>query len=325
MSLTDTESLLGFIVDRVNVGIFVVDRDMRLVLWNKFMEMHSGREAGQLIGQDLFEAFPELPEKWLRKKVNSVFILKNFAFTSWEQRPYLFKFLHNRPVTGGVDYMQQDCTFIPLKDESGEVLYVCVSVSDATDTAIYQQMMKGALQSMEEMSVRDGLTGLYNRRYLERALEAEFSRVRRYGGLLSVLLFDIDHFKKVNDGYGHQAGDAVLKAIAARLREVLRQSDIAGRYGGEEFTVLLPNTELDGAVIFAERLREVIAAEPVVTKAGSVPVTISIGVSELRAETPSHEKLVHEADMALYRAKDAGRNCVKVHRSPAGAATPDPS
>lgn len=307
---TDPQSLLAFIVDRVNVGVFVVDREMNLVLWNNFMALHSGRSAEEVIGRNLFEAFPELPQKWLHKKIQSVFILKNFAFTSWEQRPYLFQFRHNRPVTGGVDFMQQDCTFLPVKDARNEVHYVCVSLLDVTDTAIYRKRMQVALQTLEEMSVRDGLTGLYNRRHLEEVLDAEFARVQRYGGKLSVLLFDIDHFKRVNDTHGHQAGDAVLKAVAERTQAVLRQSDVAARFGGEEFSVVLPGVDLDGAQVLAERVREVIAEAPILHKGATINVTVSVGVSEVRAETSNHEKLLHEADIALYAAKAEGRNRV---------------
>mgnify|MGYP002621022699 FL=1 len=306
--------LLDVIVDRINVGVLAVDRSFNLVLWNRFMELHSGRAAETVIGRNLFEAFPELPEKWLRKKIESVFILKNFAFTSWEQRPYLFRFRHNRPLTGGIDYMHQDCTFLPVTDDAGDVRYVCISVQDVTDTAIYQSMLKNALAQLEELSVRDALTGLHNRRHLETTLKAEFRRVRRYGGELSLVLFDIDHFKAVNDEYGHQAGDAVLKAVAERLCSVLRQSDVAGRYGGEEFMAILPNTELAGGMALAERLRQVIARDPVPWGDRAVSITVSIGVSALRADTASHEKLVSEADAALYRAKAEGRNRIAAFR-----------
>ena len=99
----DPTSLLNFIVDRTHVGIFVVNQKREILLWNQFMEIHSERKADTVVGQNLFEAFPELPQKWLDRKIENIFILKNFSFTSWEQRPYLFKFAHNRPVTGGVD------------------------------------------------------------------------------------------------------------------------------------------------------------------------------------------------------------------------------
>lgn len=306
----ETQQLLDFIVDRVNVGIFVLNRNMEIVVWNNFMEMNSGVSSEQAIGGNLFELFPDLPKKWFERKIESVFILKNFAFTSWEQRPYLFKFQHNRPVTGGVDYMRQDCTLLPVKNASGEVEFVCVTLLDVTDTSIYQNMMKTALEQLSEASNRDGLTGIYNRRYLEQTLSKEFCRVKRYGGHLSFILMDLDHFKQVNDQRGHLAGDEVLKRAAEILNEGIREADTLGRYGGEEFAIVAPETRLEGVITLADRLRESIAAEPVMFNDEEIPITVSIGVAELTADVPRYEQLIDAADVALYHSKETGRNRV---------------
>ena len=140
--------LLESVIDRVEVGIFVLDADLRVVLWNGFMASHSGRPASAVVGHPLLETFPELPAKWLEKKIRSVFALKNYAFTSWEQRPWLFRFHHNRPVTGGIDAMQQSCTFLPLQN-GDKVDHVCVNVFDHTDTAIYQRRLQTAIAALE--------------------------------------------------------------------------------------------------------------------------------------------------------------------------------
>lgn len=306
----ESAPLLSFILDKINVGVFVLNRDMNVVFWNHFMEMNSGKRADEVVGRNLFESFTELPKPWLEKKIQSVFLLKNFAFTSWEQRPYLFKFRHNRPVTGGVDCMRQDCTFVPVKDENGQVNYVCVTLLDVTDTSIYQNMMKDALRRLDEASNRDGLTGVYNRRYLEQALSKEFARVKRYDGTLSLIMIDLDHFKRVNDERGHLAGDEVIRRSAELLSGCIRESDTLGRYGGEEFAVLLPHTKLDGALILAERLRKCVAAQPVAFGDHNIPVTISVGVAEIRPDTPSYEQLIQDADTALYQSKESGRNRV---------------
>lgn len=145
----DLAHLLDFVVDRLEVGIVAVDADMRVVLWNNFMVTHSGRPAGEVIGRNLFECFPELPVKWLEKKIRNVFLLKNYAFTSWEQRPYLFRFQHNRPVTGGVDAMQQSCTFLPVRDSPDEVRHVCITLFDFTDTALYQRRLTSIIGELE--------------------------------------------------------------------------------------------------------------------------------------------------------------------------------
>lgn len=310
MPPTGSLPLLEFIVDRINVGIIAINKDFKIVLWNKFMESYSQRPANEVLGKGLFETFPELPSKWLERKINSVFVLKNFSFTSWEQRPFLFKFSHNRPITGGVDHMRQDCTFMPVKDDMDEVEYVCISIYDVTDSSIYQEMLKEAMNTLAEASNRDGLTGIYNRRYLEAALAREFDRIRRYGGALSFFLLDLDFFKNINDTHGHLAGDEVLRQAAQRISKAVRSPDTAGRYGGEEFGVILPETSIAGAKIVAERLRNSMAGKEVTFNNIPITVTASIGVTELRQDTPSYEALIHEADLALYESKTKGRNRV---------------
>ncbi len=148
MSSGESLELLDFVVDHLEVGIFGVDAGMRVVLWNRFMATHSGHSADKVLGHKLFELFPELPAKWLEKKIHNVFVLKNYAFTSWEQRPYLFRFRHSRPVTGGVDAMQQSCTFLPVKDCADDVQYVCVTLFDYTDTALFQQRLVRAIDEL---------------------------------------------------------------------------------------------------------------------------------------------------------------------------------
>jgi len=316
MTDESTPSLLNFIVDRAHVGIFVINRQRELVLWNQFMEIHSERKADTVLGRNLFEAFPELPRKWLDRKIESVYILKNFSFTSWEQRPYLFKFQHNRPVTGGVDCMRQDCTLMPVKDDSGEVQYVCFTLFDVTDTSIYQSQLQELTETLREMSNRDGLTQLFNRRYIEQTLDTEFQRARRFRHPLSVILSDIDFFKKVNDTYGHLAGDEVLRVVSKRLRDGLRAIDALGRYGGEEFMLVLPETGLDGAKILAERLRQAVEAEPVDAEGQRLNISISLGVTELRDDTEDYQQLIAEADSGLYQSKENGRNRVTAVGAP---------
>ena len=143
------EHLLDFVVDRLEVGIFAVDTGMRVVLWNRFMSMYSGKSTDEVMGHNLFECFPELPRTWLEKKIRNVFLLKNYAFTSWEQRPYLFRFHHNRPITGGVDAMQQSCTFLPVANSGGQIEHVCVNVFDYTDTALFQKKLVNAIDALE--------------------------------------------------------------------------------------------------------------------------------------------------------------------------------
>ncbi len=167
------------------------------------------------------------------------------------------------------------------------------------------------LAEVQAMATIDWLTNLYNRRHFFRLGEDEIVRARRYRHPISVLMIDIDHFKAVNDTHGHTVGDEVLAAIASRLLGGLRQSDIAGRYGGEEFAVVLPETDVTSATqIVAERLRDAIAARTIDTARGPLQLTISVGVAGVDLE---HEHLLDalgRADVALYAAKHGGRNRV---------------
>lgn len=304
-------SILESAIDQFNIGVFIINCRMEIVLWNHFMEIHSGYSSSAVIGRNLFECFPDLPRNVVENKIKSVFILKNFAFSGWEQRPYLFKFRHHRPVTGGVEYMYQDYTFMPIKGGQGVVEHICVTVVDTTDVALYKKMHKEALDSLAEASYRDGLTGIYNRRFLEEAIAKEFNRARRYGGTLSVAMLDIDHFKLINDTHGHLAGDEVLRSTAKHLENMGRSTDTLGRYGGEEFAVLLPETTIDGALTCAERVIASIENATISYGKTSIRVTISVGIAQFHSDMIRYEELIKEADDALYEAKNAGRNCVR--------------
>jgi two-component system chemotaxis response regulator CheY len=174
--------------------------------------------------------------------------------------------------------------------------------------------LSAARQQMETLAMQDGLTGLLNRRAIEAQARAELSRAERQGAPLSLVLLDIDHFKAVNDRYGHDVGDQALRHVAQVLAAYVRTYDWAGRWGGEEFLVLFPGAEPSGAVIAADRIRTAIAESPLRLEDGvTVTLTISLGVAALSgppAGPASLTELVRRADEALYRAKHEGRNRV---------------
>ncbi|HET6720416.1 MAG TPA: ATP-binding protein [Rhodocyclaceae bacterium] len=147
---------LALLVDQIDVGVFAVDRAATVVLWNRFMAVHSGRPTATMLGRNLFEAFPELPQRWLQKKLESVFVLGNNTFTAWELRPYLFRFPHNRPITGGVDAMRQNVTFMPLRDGDGAVALVCATIFDYTDTALAQSSLHQAISQLSVEKAEQG-------------------------------------------------------------------------------------------------------------------------------------------------------------------------
>ena len=164
-----------------------------------------------------------------------------------------------------------------------------------------------------ELTIRDPLTQLFNRRHLDERLVSEFGYAERHGTKLHVLMLDLDHFKDVNDTYGHQAGDRVLRQVALKLQETLRVEDIVGRYGGEEFLVVTRGIGDEGVHVLAERLRSRIEGLQTTWMERPVHVTVSIGVAERTAAHKSGPQLVADADAALYRAKSGGRNRIVVH------------
>jgi two-component system cell cycle response regulator len=166
-------------------------------------------------------------------------------------------------------------------------------------------------EAIHNMAIQDGMTGIHNKRYFTEFLDREIAVCSRHGHPLTLVMFDVDHFKKVNDTHGHLAGDAVLKDLAARIRPRIRREDLFARYGGEEFACVLPSTALAGGIVFAEHLRQLIAERPCAFENLMIPFTISVGVTTLHRETGVDPAgLIKRADENLYVAKRGGRNKV---------------
>ena len=292
----------------VDVGLVVLNCDYRIQVWNGFMENHSGLTPRQVRDRYLFDLFSEIDEDWLRRKCDPVILLKNRAFTIWEQRPYIFKFRNYRPITGSAEYMYQNSTIIPLTDARGQVTHLCIIIYDVTDVAISRLELESMNGRLRQLSKTDFLTQLYNRGHWEENLIQEFRRLKRYNHKSSLLMCDIDHFKRVNDTYGHAAGDAVIQAIAEAVRNNLRSTDIAGRYGGEEYAILLVDTDIEQASVLAERLRKSVESLQIPYNGQSLTVTLSMGLAEYDAGMSEHRQWIEAADKGLYQSKAAGRN-----------------
>ena len=276
------------IVQGIDVGVVGLDREYRIQVWNTFMENRSGRLPREVHGQSFFTLFPEVEEDWFRHKVESVATLGTPAFTIWEQRPYLVRFKNYQPITGQEEFMYQNTVLLPLHGVNTTVEHICLIIYDVTNVATHKQQLQAVNQQLKHLSRTDRLTGLNNRGYWEECLQHEYARHRRYQSMAALVMFDIDHFKAVNDTYGHQAGDKVIQAVAEVVREQVRDTDYPGRYGGEEFVVLLPDVDSAGAMLFAERLRQRIEALLVTYENQSIPFTISLGVADLSYPTNGH-------------------------------------
>ena len=170
------------------------------------------------------------------------------------------------------------------------------------------------LKKIEYTSIHDKLTGLRNRGAIERRLHDELKLAERYNKPFSILLLDIDHFKQVNDQYGHHIGDETLRIVGNLLRQHIRETDISGRYGGEEFLILAPNTDLESSIILAQRILQGFhnSKVPLDDKTASISVTASIGISSLSEKVNSADELLKTADKALYKAKNQGRDCYRM-------------
>jgi two-component system cell cycle response regulator len=165
-------------------------------------------------------------------------------------------------------------------------------------------------EEIYRLSTVDGLTQIFNKRYFLETLGRELSRARRYDRPLALVMFDIDYFKQCNDTFGHRAGDFILREISDVVRERARKVDVLARYGGEEFALILPEIELKGAALFAEKIRTMLAESKFNFEGKAIPVTISVGVAELTPDVATYDDLIKRADARLYKAKQTGRNKV---------------
>jgi diguanylate cyclase (GGDEF)-like protein len=182
---------------------------------------------------------------------------------------------------------------------------------EITELELVKKSLEESILALKIQATTDELTQINNRRAFMTSAEAEFTRAKRYFSKLTFIMIDIDRFKLVNDKYGHPVGDCVIQHVASLLRETIRECDSVGRLGGEEFTILLPNTDLTGANVIAERLRIRIAESSITTDTVTdLSVTCSLGVSEFSVSDEKLDNMIVRADNALYKAKEGGRNRV---------------
>jgi len=224
------------------------------------------------------------------------------------------------------NYRTNNCAIVPLLCQ-GRVVGV-LNLADKTDGGffdsgdialieLFSQLVGASIgnvrlfEKIQHQATTDGLTGLVNHKTFYEILEKELWRSRRFGGRISLIMVDIDNLKTINDAYGHRAGDTVIREISRRIKECIRQIDTAARYGGDEFAVILLNTDLSDATIVAERMVEAVAKRPASWNKQQIPLSISVGLGQYDADnTP--EDITSRSDKALYTAKQAGKNTVRI-------------
>jgi len=287
-------TVLRAIVDDLDYGIVVLDRERRVQFINR-----------------AFRRYWRVPDDWPESRASFIKLMYHCRSAS------AYAVAHDRLG----DYVLKQMSLIrsgedrPLKIRlaSGEVIqFRCKALPDGGRLLTYGNVsdLIRETEALERLASIDGMTGLNNRRNFMELAESEWARFKRYGRPLALLMIDVDHFKSVNDTYGHDIGDEVIRAVADTLQKQKRVPDIAGRLGGEEFALLLPEATLDSAVAAAERLRGLVEVQVITVDGQHIPVTISVGASAVQIETLGIEELIKQADVALYEAKRSGRNRV---------------
>jgi diguanylate cyclase len=293
---------LSQLVETLGQGVFVLDAEGHIAYWNRWLSLASGLEPERALGASIFELFPELDRPFFRRDLRSVLSFGNFAYFSQKIHGRLLTLPPAPGSPPGFEHMEQNCVMGPLR-EGGKIAYAYVLVDDVTEVVDRERRLG-------ELAMKDVLTSAFNRRFFDKRLVEELGRSRRYQRDLGLVMLDIDHFKLVNDRYGHQFGDRALCSAVEAWTASLRASDIVARYGGEEFCVLLPESPKRECVALAERLRAEVAKADIVCGEHRARITVSAGVAFFRpGDEP--DDILRRADEALYRAKNAGRNCVE--------------
>jgi diguanylate cyclase (GGDEF)-like protein/PAS domain S-box-containing protein len=292
----------SYLIENMTDGILVLDEQNRILDINPAMGNFFENEVSFYIGKTAGEVFVE----WLGQ-----------VDPFWEELE-----THKEVKVSNDPYRYLDLRVTPLYDRKHSLNGRLMVFRDITERKLVEKRLRyvnehqqarlieiGLLQSkLREQAIRDSLTKLFNRRYLEETLDRELARAGREDYSVCIIMIDLDHFKKINDTYGHEAGDTVLKAIADTLSEETRRGDFACRYGGEEFVIVLPNINIDTACERAESLRNTLNLLYVPYEIYSLNVTISMGIACYPAHGQSRETILRAADKALYAAKDAGRD-----------------
>jgi len=313
----DNEELLRLFVDEAPVAIAMFDRDMRYIAASRRWKSDYGLDGSPLRGRSHYEVFPDLPEHFRARHRQGLAgeVVRSAEekferadgrvyWVRWEVRPWF-----DATGVGGIILFTEDIS--ERKNSEERILQLNAElesrVRDRTaeleeTVADLQQALadaEGLRRELREQAIRDPLTGLFNRRFLEETLDREVARATRARSALSVVMVDLDKFKLLNDTFGHSAGDVVLREVGHLLRENVRAADVACRYGGDEFIIVMPDTPLNNGARKGAMLLDMLRHKP-------SPLEYSMGVVAFPTHGASGGELLRAADAALYRAKQAG-------------------
>lgn len=303
------------VLQNIDVGLVILDREYKIQLWNGFMENHSGLRPDEVHDKALFESFPDIPEAWFRQKAEPVFELKTRTFTIWEQRPYVFKFKNYRPITGRAPHMFQNSSIIPLESIDGSVKHICLIIYDVTDVAMNREDLSKANNNLDHLTKTDSLTELLSSSFWQEEFSREYKRSMRSKQASTLVLFEIDNFDKINNQHSHQAGDDALRAVALLLKQTVRETDISGRLAGNQFAILLVDTDAKSAINLAERLRKEAADTAINFEQAEIKFTISSGVAAIRPDFIDEFQWQSATEKALRHAQQSGMNKTTVYQT----------
>ena len=297
--LAREHTLLRALIDNIPDVVFVKDTSSRFLMVNRAKAEHLGLAGTEdAVGKTDAEFYPPA-----------------LARQCLEEEQRIFK--SGRPLIGKVERQQLApdqprrwalVNKVPFRGPDGKVRGLVGISRDITELKNMERRLAEANVKLEQLARTDALTGLVNRRIILELAESEWARFRRYGGVFSVLIADADDFKDVNDTHGHLVGDQALRHLASRLLQGLRAVDMVGRYGGEEFMVVLPETNLEGASAVAHKILTTLREAPLVVAGQKIPLTVSIGAAAAGSQDQRLDNLLHRADHALYTAKHLGKN-----------------
>jgi diguanylate cyclase (GGDEF)-like protein/PAS domain S-box-containing protein len=301
LSLLQSERFLNTVFESINDPFNIIDSDYRIIKANEPYAKMRGKTIEQLIGRCCYEVLQDRNDICEECSVEDTFN---------SGKPHAKEKLAS--FAGGKQAWIEIYTY-PIFDENGKVLSVIEYTRDITKRKRTEAERDILVDKLQHLYRTDDLTGLLNRRALIERLEEEVRRTKRYKSQLALIICDIDYFKDINDTYGHDIGDRVLQVVSNLIKDSLRNTDIIGRYGGDEFLLILPETSMEGAKEIAERVRlNVKDFELQMSGNKSVKTTLSLGVAEFDADKEDIDGLIKRADNALYMAKGKGRNRVYI-------------
>jgi len=307
--MNTNNQLNNIIFNAVDNGIIILEKDLSIIGWNNWLELFTGKSEKEVLTQNLCELYPYINKQKLLRRIKTVLVTNHSTFYTMDQNNFLIDIPYNNITNSQFTSMQQNVTIVPLDIEKEQV---CIFIYDNTSLSETNAKLNDLNKELQELSHKDYLTGLYNRRFFAEESTRAIAMSLRNNSEFSIVMMDIDNFKSINDTYGHSAGDTIIVAVANKLQELIRKSDIAARFGGEEFVLLLHEISSQNAMKVAENVRSMVQELEIETESYKIKFTISFGVAQFDTfkDDNNIEHTIARADKALYEAKNSGKNKV---------------